>query len=880
MSLPDFMNESLVKLKRVNDSYTRLEKATKLNMYLIRYLAIISYCSLKSLKIRTTKADEVILNSFHRPTDGIWMNLLRESLSIRNQNEVLVECMKKKLSKEQSERFFSMFSLLIQNKDYNSKELSYLDTLSYILKVKNLKVSHGAFAMDSVDIISKTILETTEEIIVGLEENFNFPMVQVDFDKYDEVYTSDIHGNTEKERFKDFTEDDGLYVLMNNSLLPINPFMICRDGEVVFYDSFEKRSGRVNYSNNSGVCKYIKRETQKISELFEIDVDTLNLQPLYLNLQESVNGTIHNLPSKGYNKFIGRLSELDNLKLKVAHKRNFITALDGIGGVGKSAIALEFCDELINNYEKTVDYVFWVSAKTTILKNGKIESIKQSFVHLEQLLDLILEMTGFSEYKTYEIDEKRIAVTEILELINSLIVLDNLETISENNLKDIWEFINDIPSPNKVLLTSREMHYNAHQELRVTNLSKKDSIEFLNEHCKVLNIEESLYKNFESEISDLSSGLPIAIKSIIGQIVLGRNFKGIKKSILNNTDNLAEFCFKEQLKLLDKDHYKLLLYVCYSIEPLDFDAIEYLVDELNSIQLAGLLDTLISLSIIHIEEIGERRVYSTLPLIKKYIVHTIRNLDLIETVKNSLNDFYNLTDVESFSLYPVEERNIKPADFIPKKIIDKAMKHAQNDDYEEAEIWFKKALNSHEEDEYVLYTYSEYLSKYRNNIQDSINYLKKANSIGPNYFYLKKIGDHHSKLRNYDAAIKYYSSAQSEADSQKDKDEMIYNIAVTTFRKVKRFRKDYTKRSMPNYFEIRNDHYRNITSCLEEYLDVQPRIYPGKKVNVHRMLAEAYFGLKDYENALNNINIAISLSEGDNSHEEYKKIICERAGNS
>lgn len=874
MSLPDFMSESYTKLKRINDSFTRLDKIIKIDMYFIRYLSIVLYATLKAKKVKTSKADQVILKYFHGPTDGVWLNLLRETLYTKNQNTDLVEVLsKKKLSKAQSERFYSMFALLIQNNEYNSKELTYYDTLNYILKIKNLKISHGAFDPEKVDIISKTLVETTEEIIEGLKNLFNYPIAKVDFNSNDEMYISHINGTIDESLFDKFYEEDGLYIIIEGEIVSLMPFITCRDGEVLFYDTFERKRGKVNYSNNEGVRRYIKRDHQKISSLLNIDVDAVNLQPLYLNSQESENGTIHNLPSKGYNTFIGRQSELEELNNKVSHKRNYITALDGIGGVGKSAIALEYCSNLIQSERKKVDYIFWVSAKTTMLINGKIENIKQSFVHLDQLLDLILDMTRFGEYKTFDNEQKKNMVLQILELVDSLIVLDNLETISERNLIDIWNFINDIPTPNKVLLTSREMHYNAHQEVRIKNLSRADSLEFLREYCISMEFSNSLYKNIENDIVDISSGLPIAIKSIIGQIVLGRNFKSIKKSIIKNSDNLAEFCFKEQLDLLDKDHYKILLYICFSIEALDFDAIEYLIDEIDSVEITPLLDKLISLSIIYLEDVGDKRVYSTLPLIKKYIVNSIRDIELVESVKKTLNDFYNLADVESFNLFPVEQRNIKQADFIPKKIIDNAMKHAQNDELEEADNWFKKALNLFEEDEYVLFTYAQYLAKYKNKIQESINYLKQVNSLSPNYIYLKKIGDHHSKLYNYDVAIKYYENAKKSAQSQQDKDEMTYNIALTTFKKVKRFRKENNKNRTPDFFEKRNLYYGDVVAHLERYLDVQPRIYIGKKVNIHRMLAEAYYGIKKYDEALKNIDYAIQYSEGDTAHKEYKKII-------
>src|SRR6266542_2046212 len=52
----------------------------------------------------------------------------------------------------------------------------------------------------------------------------------------------------------------------------------------------------------------------------------------------------HNLPQRSYTRFVGRQAELEQLRrLLMPHprSRHFVITLDGIGGVGKSALALE-----------------------------------------------------------------------------------------------------------------------------------------------------------------------------------------------------------------------------------------------------------------------------------------------------------------------------------------------------------------------------------------------------------------------------------------------------------------------------------------------------------------------------------------------------------
>ena len=166
----------------------------------------------------------------------------------------------------------------------------------------------------------------------------------------------------------------------------------------------------------------------------------------------------------------------------------------------------------------------------------------------------------FVEYLQYEIKKKKEIVNDLLSITKVLLVLDNLETINPGNIADIWNFINDeLPNPSKVLLTSREYHQSVPQTIRVENLSEDDSLQLIDQFAEDLEIDKDCIKGIRKEICILSSGLPIVIKSIIGQIKLGKKINIIRKEIENNTDNISKFCFEQQLGLLDIDHRTVLL---------------------------------------------------------------------------------------------------------------------------------------------------------------------------------------------------------------------------------------------------------------------------------------------------------------------------------
>jgi hypothetical protein len=61
----------------------------------------------------------------------------------------------------------------------------------------------------------------------------------------------------------------------------------------------------------------------------------------------------HNLPQPDYARFVGRKAELKQIRQLLSPKtRHFVVTIDGIGGVGKSALALEVAHTFLRHYDK------------------------------------------------------------------------------------------------------------------------------------------------------------------------------------------------------------------------------------------------------------------------------------------------------------------------------------------------------------------------------------------------------------------------------------------------------------------------------------------------------------------------------------------------
>jgi len=879
--LPEFLRIDYTNLQRTPDQFSHFHKLINLNLNLMKYLTTLFYSVAKTSEYKNQKLEKFLCECFSRPTEGVWLNFIEILQSTKypatmNCNDII----KRKLSVQDTEKITHLLTYGLDIPSKFSEPFNILQYFQKIIKIKNRCISHGSINEKSARKINEVLDPIFDNVVSILHTELNLPLVFVTENEDDGCYyINDDTIELKIEIDQSMIHTDGLHFIINKSIVTAWPLLACRDGNIFIYNRFDRTTQKVFYTGSQNKDTYIRVENEHIGQLFEIDYQLLNAKPIDVTVKISNSGIYNNLPNRDYRDFIGRKDEFNDLLKMIRHRRHFISALDGIGGVGKSAVALELCYRICNNEfadDLKFEYIIWVSAKNTIFKDGIIRPINQAFEHLDQLIDTILFILGFSDHIALEINHKRKVLIELLRCTSSFIILDNLETINTNNMNEIWSFLDEIPEPSKILLTSREYHQNVNQTLRIESLSEADSFYFIEQFGFELNFSHEHIRSLKSEIHHLSSGLPIVIKSIMGQLSLGKNLKTIKKEIESNTGDLAKFCFEKQLELLDQDQTIVLLSLCLTTDSLDLDGLIYILSDLLTVPIIEIVNKLNSLSLIKISYSSDNAEYSVLPLIKTYVLIKNKESEKIEEIKKRLNDYYQLREVDSYNLLPIEDRSIDKGSLIPRKLVDKAMQHALSGEFEQAEVFFKKAVKDYPDESYVWFVYSNYQAHYLSRYDDAISCLKKANEISKNYIYSKSIGDYHLKLKNYQAAITSYKLAYSTAELEKNKQEMIYSIANAEYVMVKQLRKLAKECRGSEALNERNRCYSSIIENLESYLTVQPHIYDGKLIKIFRVLSESYFGLKNYDRALEYINRAIDLSEFDETHMYFKNVILKR----
>lgn len=243
--------------------------------------------------------------------------------------------------------------------------------------------------------------------------------------------------------------------------------------------------------------------------------------------------TLHNLPPQPYKKFFGREDSINKIKETLVEGGTFIASIDGVGGIGKTALAFYFCKEIIIPSGK-FNYLVWLSAKETVFdpfsKDRLIKTVRGEFRGIEELIDTVLSVIGFEDMINSPFDYKKEFIEkEVFEKEKIFIVLDNLESINDEKFFDyITRTFNRCSSQNrdlKILTTSRKRKRIVDFPIEIEGLSVEDALKMLKYLASEHNIKDILSATDHDNVKLLEKVgfVPLGIEFIIGQMSLGKN---------------------------------------------------------------------------------------------------------------------------------------------------------------------------------------------------------------------------------------------------------------------------------------------------------------------------------------------------------------------
>jgi len=371
----------------------------------------------------------------------------------------------------------------------------------------------------------------------------------------------------------------------------------------------------------------LKKNQQKIQHLL---ADDENSETPPVNAMER-----NNLPRRSY--FVGRLSEQgDIISSLKPESRTFIVGIEGLGGVGKSALAIEVGYKCLE--EEIFKAAIWISAKETVLTLSKIETQIPDVKTLADIFLTIGEILGYPTIGNLQIEEQKKKVYSLLAEQSTLLIIDNFETLSRHEQSDILAFLRNTPLSVKAIITSRERILDGHS-IRLHGLSFDESLSLLNWGSHQKNL--SLSAEQQKKLIEISGVSPLAIFWVQGQVsVFGYSIDHIFDRLSLDTDvPLLQYCFNHSWELLQQtESRQILLTMALHVDLVSRSAIKE-INNLDDEKCDERISDLIHLSLIYHE--ADKDYFGILPLTRRFLrAYFAKNRSFITAAEWRITQYY------------------------------------------------------------------------------------------------------------------------------------------------------------------------------------------------------------------------------------------------
>ncbi len=356
-------------------------------------------------------------------------------------------------------------------------------------------------------------------------------------------------------------------------------------------------------------------------------------------------------------KFIGRREKIDEVKLKLG-LRHPIIALDGLGGVGKTAIAIQAVRELYNDSGRYL-FIASLSAKSKMWL-GHVSPRAASFAGLQGLLSEIADVIPEIS-KTDDTIKLKASLVGFMKDMNGLILVDNLEEINDDG---VFKFLSqEIPAPVKVLVTSRIAKDLGALTISIPAMDAHEANDLLSLELDRLGYEPK--KEDEQHVATIlqaAGGVPLAIKWASQMAAERRSLKDAS-SVLRGAgpgkQEFLSFCFAtmyDSLSDVARNAAELIPYLDSEWKPMTLTVMLDLPLETIRLAIYELADKGI---IYRTNEIDED-AYGVLPLTKEFLSNKWHEHQTFrKQAMTRLDEMFEADDAEGVLLDWPQERRVR-----------------------------------------------------------------------------------------------------------------------------------------------------------------------------------------------------------------------------
>lgn len=226
----------------------------------------------------------------------------------------------------------------------------------------------------------------------------------------------------------------------------------------------------------------------------------------------------HNLPS--LQSFFGREDELKTIADALdPDSRTWGALIDGPGGMGKTSLAVRAAYDAP---PKVFDKIIYISLKSRELDDDGLRDLSGFLVSgLVELFGELARELGRDDIVKVAEDQRPRLLLDALRGTQTLLVLDNLESLLKRERDTLFTFVKKLPAGCKAILTSRGRIGSGAEELILEKLDKQAALDTL---AELATHNPHLARTSEAERLVLyreTGGKPLLLRWTAGQIGRG-----------------------------------------------------------------------------------------------------------------------------------------------------------------------------------------------------------------------------------------------------------------------------------------------------------------------------------------------------------------------
>lgn len=261
---------------------------------------------------------------------------------------------------------------------------------------------------------------------------------------------------------------------------------------------------------------------------------------------------LHNLPLPDFDEtgFIGRKIALANLVKACLGVYPVITVV-GEGGLGKTSLALKAAYEILDSKDAPFEAIIFVTAKATQLTTNEISRISGAISSSLGVMEAAVGVLSGDVGNPIE------ELKELLRTFKILLIIDNLETVLDNHLKEV---LDDLPLGSKILITTRIGLGAYEYPVKLEGLTDQEAVHLLRATADIRNTNK-LTRTSNDKLAVFCRRMrnnPLHIKWFVSAVQAGKR----PEEVLADEKLFLKFCLAnvfEQISPEAKNVVKTLL---------------------------------------------------------------------------------------------------------------------------------------------------------------------------------------------------------------------------------------------------------------------------------------------------------------------------------